>query len=188
MQLWFTSDRHLSHENIIRYQNRPFANAKEMDEALVDYHNALVKPEDHVYNLGDISMMRGGRVQQELFCNQVRKFNGHKRLLLGNHDHFPIEVYLRAGFEKIYATWRGIDNILLSHVPIHPDSMSTALANVHGHTHGSSDEPPIKAADRDGVVRVKPYINISVERTDYKPLTLEDLHQRIRLAKEKALC
>lgn len=186
MDLWFTSDWHLGHENIIKYSGRPFANAREMDEALLTWHNELVKPSDHVYNLGDLTMLRGGRVQQEIFTTKMRQFHGHKRLLLGNHDHFPIEVYLRAGFEKIYATWRGIDNILLSHIPIHSGSIGSAVANVHGHTHTHPNEPPILGVTKDGKVLVKPYVNICVEVTNYRPISLDEVKQRIRLATEVA--
>lgn len=158
-----------------------------MDEQLLANHNALVKPSDHWYNLGDVTMLRGGRVQQQVFIDQIRKFNGHKRLLLGNHDHFSIEVYLRAGFEKIYATWRGIGDgrFIFSHIPIHPSSMGSAIANVHGHTHASPDEPPVLQVTEDGVVHVKPYVNISIERTNYFPITLGEIRDRIQKIVEK---
>lgn len=154
-----------------------------MDEALIEYHNLRVKPEDHWYNLGDVTMNRGGRVQQEDFVNLIRKFNGHKRLLLGNHDHFPIEVYLRAGFEKIFSTTRGIGNgeILFSHFPLHPQSIGSAVANVHGHTHSQPDYPPVVWVDKKTQqVGIKPYINICVERTNYHPITLEDVRKLVR--------
>lgn len=180
MELWFSSDLHLGHDNIIKFSGRPFANARDMDEALLENHNKLVKPEDHWYNLGDVTMLRGGRVQQEIFCSKIRKFNGHKRLLLGNHDHFPVQTYLDAGFEKIYATWRGIDNILLSHFPIHPESMSTARANVHGHIHANESPKPVLQVTKSGEVIVKPYVNICVEKTAYGPITLDEVNSLIR--------
>lgn len=184
--IWFSSDLHLGHENIISFCNRPFTNAREMDEALLDYHNMFVKPSDHWYNLGDVTMRRGGRQDQEWFINLIRKFNGHKRLLLGNHDHFAPEVYLRAGFEKIFATWRGFEGFILSHIPIHPASMGNAGANVHGHIHNNQggDFPPVMHINkRTQEVILKPYINISVEVTDYHPITLEQVHERIKKAK-----
>lgn len=185
MRLWFTSDYHLGHENIIRYSQRPFSNAKEMDEALLQYHNELVKPEDHVYNLGDVTMLRGGAVQQAAFIARMKQFHGHKRLLLGNHDHFPISTYLTAGFEKIYATWRGIENILLSHFPVHPSSIGSAVANVHGHIHQNASPAPVVFkgyVESPSQPKAQPYINICVEHTNYRPIPLEDLQVRIRTA------
>jgi calcineurin-like phosphoesterase family protein len=183
MERWFCSDWHLSHENIIRYSNRPFANAREMDEALVTYHNERVKPEDHYSMLGDVTMLRGGRVQQEQFIRLVKRFNGHGRLYLGNHDHFPVKTYLMAGFEKVYATWRSQENIIFSHYPVHPNSLGSVIANVHGHTHEKPDYPPHTYVNTEGARRVIPYVNICVERTNYHPISLEDLMTRIRDAK-----
>jgi calcineurin-like phosphoesterase family protein len=184
MNLWFISDTHFGHENIIKYQNRPFAHAEDMDEAMIANWNKAVAPSDHIYHLGDVTMLRGGKPQQDKFCAIMARLNGHKRLLMGNHDHFPVEVYLRAGFEKIYGTWRGISNILLSHIPVHPHSLGTSCANVHGHIHANPAYPAVVWEDKHGRPHRTPYINISVEHTDYCPISLEDLTLRIRLAKE----
>ena len=58
---YYTSDLHFSHENIIKFCNRPYANAEEMNQALKDRWNARVKPEDHVYILGDICVSANGK-------------------------------------------------------------------------------------------------------------------------------
>lgn len=185
MTIWFSSDLHLDHANIIRFCNRPFSNVREMNEFLLDIHNKYVKSSDHWYNLGDVTLRRGGRIDREWFINTLKKFNGHKRLILGNHDHLPIKTYCEA-FEKVYGTWRGIDNILLSHIPIHPSSMGAASANVHGHIHNnqpSSFPPVIRIDKKTQKVSYHPYVNISVEVTDYRPLSLEELKDRVN--KEK---
>jgi calcineurin-like phosphoesterase family protein len=174
MEMWFCSDHHLWHENIIGYTGRPFSNAEEMNEALLESHNELVKPQDHVYFLGDMTMLRNGR-DKERFIQEVRKYNGHKRLFLGNHDHFSIKTYLDAGFEKIYATWRTEDNIIFSHIPIHPQSLGSVIANVHGHIHEAPEYEPAFVNDR-----CIPYINVSMENIDYKPINREELLIRIK--------
>jgi calcineurin-like phosphoesterase family protein len=158
-----------------------------MDEKLIEYHNAFVKPSDHVSFLGDVTTVRGGRVQQEWFIKTVKRFNGHKRLYLGNHDHFPIRTYIEAGFEKIYGTWRNERNIIFSHIPIHPASMGSAIANVHGHIHNSQSEasfPPVMRIDKNQKVTYKPYVNICVEVTNYHPITLDEVINRINQAKD----
>ena len=179
MTRWFSSDFHLAHENIIKYQNRPFKNSREMGEALLTYHNELVKPEDHWSCLGDVTIRRGGRQDKEWFIKEIRKYNGHKRLYLGNHDHFPIQVYLDAGFEKIYATWRDEGRILWSHIPVHPNSIGSAIANVHGHTHSHDDYEPVRYENKEGRQIIKPFINISVERTAYRPISIDEVCVRI---------
>lgn len=153
MQLWVTSDTHFGHENIIKYCSRPFTDAHEMDEMLILYWNTLVKPEDHVYHLGDVAMAKP-------FLKQVKRLNGHKRLVMGNHDIFRVQDYLAAGFEKIMAM-RVLDGMLFTHVPVHPESMGRFKANIHGHTHEHSYGAP--------------YLNVCVEVRQYKPVPIEDI-------------
>lgn len=184
---WYVSDHHLAHYNILEYGNRPFKTLAEMHDALVTYHNELVKPQDHVSFLGDVTLKRGGRLDKLWLADEIRRYNGHKRLYLGNHDHFPVSAYLSAGFEKIYATWRCNEGFICSHFPLHPRSLSTATANVHGHIHQATAYEPVvfngKELDRDkSEPRVVPYINVSVEAIGYKPINKDEILERIRQA------
>jgi len=153
-----------------------------MNQKLVAWHNMVVKPEDHVYFLGDVTIRRGGRQEKEEFKQLVRSMHGHKTLFLGNHDHWPTQVYLEAGFEKVRATWRDQDGILYSHIPVHPSSMGTAVANVHGHIHNNQSGafPPVLSKDLHGKLVWKPYVNVSVEVINYRPISLEDLKDKIK--------
>lgn len=185
---WFCSDHHLGHWNILQYAKRPFTSLPEMHDALVTLHNEVVKPQDHVSFLGDVTLKRGGRLDREWLTAEIRRYNGHKRLYLGNHDHFPIKAYLEAGFEKIYATWRSEEGFICSHFPLHPRSLSTATANVHGHIHQAPEFEPVRfeewKRDNGNVVpaRVVPYVNVSLEAINYKPIHLDEIMQRIRRA------
>ena len=51
--IYYIGDMHLGHENVIKYDNRPFATIEEMDATLIDNWNRVVTEEDHVYILGD---------------------------------------------------------------------------------------------------------------------------------------
>ena len=77
-EVFFTSDTHFGHANIIKYCNRPFASAAEMDEALIDNWNDRVRPEDTVYHLGDFSLAPPGPY--------LHRLNGHVMFVFGNHD------------------------------------------------------------------------------------------------------
>ena len=178
MRHFIISDTHFSHENIIRYCNRPFAHADEMDECLIQYWNEVVRPEDHVRHLGDVSMKRGGRLEQLAFIRLIKRLNGHKRLILGNHDHFPTEVYLEAGFEKIQGTgqWLG-DGIIYSHYPIHPSNFGRAMGNVHGHVHQNPSPLPFRDNEFENK---KVYYNASVEAINYRPRDVEEIRETIR--------
>ena len=53
MNIWFTSDLHLGHGNIIKYCNRPFKDIEHMNRALIDNWNSRVKLNDVVFHVGD---------------------------------------------------------------------------------------------------------------------------------------
>lgn len=177
MEMWFSSDWHLFHDNMFKLFRiedpetgeqipaRPFSTIAEMHNCMVDAHNVRVKPTDHYYNLGDVTMLRGGKVVQKIMQDEVRRFNGHKRLLLGNHDHLPVEAY-RVVFDKVKAQHK-IDNLIFSHYPLHPSCIAPGNVNVHGHIHTNPTPPG-------------PYINISVEAINYAPVSLEQLKQKAK--------
>lgn len=183
MQLWFTSDTHFDHANMIHTFKlpdgnpaRPFTDVKEMNECMVERWNEVVKPSDHIYHLGDLTMHRKIETIQHRILNRL---NGHKRLLLGNHDGDKVKNYLR-WFEKIFAS-RVIDNLLFTHIPVHPVSLGRFKANVHGHTHHTI-YPPVRVPTYKGygvVDREVPYINVCVEQTNYRPISLEEIKRQI---------
>jgi calcineurin-like phosphoesterase family protein len=157
-----------------------------MNEALITNWNSVVKPQDHVYDLGDVTMRRGGGIQQREFISIIRRLNGHKRLFLGNHDHFDVRVYLEAGYEKIFATWRDDKNIIYSHFPLHPSTLGSVRANVHGHIHEQNSPAPATWINKkNGQLHIAPYINVSCEKTNYTPISVEEIEVRIDLALEK---
>jgi calcineurin-like phosphoesterase family protein len=168
-KIWVISDTHFGHENIIKYCNRPFASAKEMDEALIDnWNSTITDPAAHVYHLGDVAMRKAG-------LHNVQKLNGHKRLIPGNHDPFDVEDYLACGFEKVMGMrvtdekGFGMAGIIMTHIPIHRASLGRFKANVHGHIHNNQ-----------GLDFGWPYINVSVEVIGYKPIELDEIIERIR--------
>jgi len=77
----FVSDTHWGHKNIIKYSNRPFSSVKEMDEHMIARWNESVKPEDHVWHLGDFSFQT-----YPDFKNTLRRLNGTINFVYGNHD------------------------------------------------------------------------------------------------------
>ena len=80
-QVFFISDTHFGHGNVIKYSKRPFSCADEMDEAMIAAWNAVVKPGDRIYHLGDFSFHRPEKGQKIL-----SRLSGQKFLLAGNHD------------------------------------------------------------------------------------------------------
>jgi len=122
--IYFTSDHHFYHANIIRYCKRPFANVEEMNTEMLRRWNSIVQPDDTVFYLGDFSLAKR---PVEYF---VPLLNGEKYLIMGNHDAchpchkkkaaLGREVFLKAGFKSLELE-RVIEiagqPVLLSHMP-----------------------------------------------------------------------
>jgi len=106
MALWFTSDLHLGHANIIRYSDRPFTDVEAMNRALIDGWNDTVDRDDDVWVLGDFAL---GRIDATLPL--AGRLHGRKHLLCGNHDRCWsghgdraaawVPRYRQAGFQEV---------------------------------------------------------------------------------------
>ena len=53
--VYFTSDTHFQHGNIIKFCNRPYSNVEEMNNAIIENWNSVVGPNDIVFHLGDFA-------------------------------------------------------------------------------------------------------------------------------------
>jgi len=114
MSIWFTSDLHVGHANIIKYCDRPFADVDEMNIALVERWNNLVSPRDIVYILGDLAM---GKLDDSLAV--VEMLRGSKVLVIGNHDRpFGASPGRRERMERKYIEAGGLAGILHGTVPL----------------------------------------------------------------------
>lgn len=139
--IWFTSDLHLSHQAEFLWRPRGFANQKEMNEALVENWNSVVKPEDEVYNLGDMAL-----TDPEDALKYLKQLNGKHWWIYGNHDtKRKINLFIDEVdnlFEIGYA-WilkEGKHSFYLSHYPtltanFDDKHFSQHVIALHGHTH-----------------------------------------------------
>ena len=156
--IYFIADTHFSEENIMRYENRPFADVTEMDQKLLSRWNSIVKKDDEVYVLGDF----GAEGKEKFILNRL---NGKKFLIKGNHDVRSNQYYRDAGFEEIYDHPVIIKDFwILSHEPLYVNR-NMPYANLFGHVH---DSPIIKTYS-------KQHYCVSVERINYKPISFEEI-------------
>lgn len=130
--VWFTSDTHFGHANIIKYCSRPFASVEEMDEAMIQNWNALAKQGDLVYHLGDFCM---GDHNVEKY---IRCLSGQIHLIWGNHDKESTRNF--AGFASS-VPYREIHlggiHITLCHYALKVWNKShLGSISLYGHNHG----------------------------------------------------
>lgn len=163
---YFTiSDTHFGHDNVIKYSNRPFKDVEEMNERLVELWNKTVSNDDYVIFLGDFALG-----QKENIYKYGSRLNGHKIIVLGNHDRRK-DFYLEAGFEQVVkrfdmsAEQTGLDyNIIFTHHPYL--GIQSNERNIHGHIH---DKKLDDSFDTDK------YFNASVENINYRPVKIKDI-------------
>lgn len=152
--IYFTSDLHFNHTNIIKYCDRPFKNVSHMNEVLIQNWNKTVSSQDTVYVLGDFAY------GTELEWNRLlQRLNGMKVLIMGNHDYhgsIPINKFhnIHEGFINVM-----IDKqlITLSHYPMLSWFQSHRGAwNLFGHWHNGLIR---KIEGLEGSEDVKEYVN-----------------------------
>lgn len=137
MTVWFTSDTHFGHRNIIGYTNRPFFSVDQMDEALIRNWNEVVRSTDTVYHLGDFAFTKPREAS-----NIARRLLGHKHLIFGNHDKALREdVDFLSHFESARDYGElSVDGqkIVLCHTAFLVwNGSHRGSWNLHGHSHGS---------------------------------------------------
>lgn len=128
---WVISDSHFYHENIIKYCNRPYANALEMNEDMIAKWNIAVGKNDVVWHLGDFCFGSKDHITEI-----VPRLNGRINLVLGNHDHHKMSFYYESGFHRVYDHPVVISNFfILSHEPLQWVKDNDVYVNVYGHVH-----------------------------------------------------
>lgn len=140
MTVWFSSDWHLCHENVIKYSRRPFGSVEEMNGALVSNWNERVKPGDCGYILGDFTLSK----DPEVAAGFSRRMNGQKFLITGNHDRWAEKVKEPAKFGFVWIRPYhelkvGDQKIILCHYPFLTwNGSHRGSWNIFGHSHGTS--------------------------------------------------
>lgn len=165
---WFTSDTHLFHANVLKFMHgdkrlrHEFNSLDEMHEAIVERWNKNIRPQDYVYHLGDVTFQ-----YHAPFNELMSRLNGHKRLIIGNHDKLK-QGGLLQWFDKVML-WHGFKehNFTATHIPLRLDSIRDGAFNIHGHTHARCLDDPH-------------YINVSVEVRDYTPVHIDTIVEEIK--------
>lgn len=166
--IYYISDTHFSHENIIKICNRPYSSVEEMNNDLIYKWNNKVKPDDIVYFLGDFAHKSS---LDEAF-NIMKQLNGKKYYIRGNHDkdNFLIRCKSAKLIESIDDYKVINDNnrmVVLFHYPIEDwDGQYHGSYHLFGHIHNNTHN----------FYRAFPKrFNVSVEVVGYEPRTLDEL-------------
>ena len=169
---WVYSDPHFYHKNICRFKSsegiplRPWDDAEQMTEDMIQWYNEMVNDQDRVYILGDVAF------SAEHMRQSVGRLKGRKVLVPGNHEPPKMRKYFDL-FDDVrgYVVKKGF---IMSHIPIHPASLSRWKLNIHGHTHSNYVELGSEY-DKGAKLPDNRYFCACVEQTDFRPILLDDI-------------
>jgi calcineurin-like phosphoesterase family protein len=156
--IFFTSDLHFDHTNIIKICNRPFKDVDDMNNSIISNWNKTVGKDDTVYILGDITM---GKSKNKIdgFLN---KLNGTKIIIKGNHDKENVADY--SYLEKSFVVNNINYNFIMFHYPIECwNGRFKNSIHLHGHTHDKEKST------------VKNRYNVCVEANNYTPVSIDSI-------------
>lgn len=149
---WFLADTHFGHKKILDFEKayRPYKDIDEMNWQIVQNINALVKPSDVLYMLGDVAFSSQHDILDHIDADRII-------IILGNHD-YPEGV--RRMIDKPGIKIAGsisYKGCILTHIPVHPCQLERYRANIHGHLH-------------EHVIPDVRYYNVSLEQHDMRPV------------------
>jgi calcineurin-like phosphoesterase family protein len=179
--IFFTADYHIYHENILKLgKGRPFANVEEMHAAIADRHNAVVRPGDRVFNLGDFAL----KCTWEQAYAFRQRLVGEQHFTFGNHDHVAWEMIQHV--PNVFRWYKGdpdspgayvlklkgydVPKISIGHFKMCTFTSSHAGSwNLYGHSHGQLPEEPRWLS-----------FDIGVDVWDFTPVSIEQVAQKIK--------
>jgi len=164
-KLFFTSDLHFGHKNIINFSNRPYTNIETMDDALIRNWNAVVPHDGIVFILGDFSFYNGTYTKYLL-----GELNGRIILIQGNHDkqvsmfkevHQLLDIKV---VDNINGNFGGCTHLTLCHFQLFTwNRKHHGAKHLYGHSHGTSPHKDFASLD------------VGVDCWDYTPVSYKQL-------------
>lgn len=177
-KVFFTSDTHFGHSNIIKYCQRPFNSAEHMDEVLISNWNEVVSPKDIVFHLGDFCFG-----SDKEWIKILQRLNGTKYLILGNHDIKKIvnSNQIKDYFADINMQMRVVvdkQKMLLNHYPfLCFEGGYQNVWQLFGHVHSSKHSTGL---DKERLVHLFPtQYDVGVDNNNYRPVSFAQVSQII---------
>ena len=170
---FYTSDLHLGHKNVLKFDNRPFKDLNEMHEAIIENWNSVITENDDVYILGDFAW------HKEIGLETIKQLKGGKHLILGNHDRIDSEIKKEFLSIKSYDIVKDGDfKVVLSHFPLaHWVGERYGGVHLYGHVHTGEDFELLKEykAKILKLGRLYRSYNVGCMLHNYTPKTLEQI-------------
>lgn len=182
-RVFFTSDTHFYHSNIINFCGRPFKSVEVMNETLIANWNSVVGPDDIVFHPGDFCL--GGSAE---WTNILNRLNGKIYLIVGNHDlknlrqgyysrfeHIAMQMHIEVGEQKIY----------LNHCPfLCYGGAYRDTWQLFGHVHTSKQNTGIDAPRLHMLFPTQ--YDVGVDNNNFTPVSFEQVRRIIEKQVEQS--
>lgn len=181
-RVFFTSDTHFYHGNIIRFCNRPFTDVEMMNETIISNWNGTVGQDDVVFHLGDFCL--GGSAE---WTKMLDRLNGKIYLIMGNHDLKNMRQGYVSRFESVAMQMCievGKQKIYLNHCPfLCFEGSYKDVWQLFGHVHTSKFNTGIDAPRLKMLLPTQ--YDVGVDNNNFTPVSFEQVKRIINKQKEK---
>lgn len=190
-EVWFSSDLHIGHFNVLKYSNRPFSSVDEMNSKLIENINEKVGVDDYLFLLGDVAFINHHKAIEYLKQIKCKK----RYLILGNHDKEMRKQEVKKQFLEVcdYKEIKVLDPsiphgqqlIVMCHYPMlvwnsshkgtDPDSNGgpgTGSWMLHGHSHGQMKYPK--------ELENKRIMDVGVDPCNYYPISYTEIKEKFK--------
>lgn len=164
--IWIVSDTCFHDNNVLVSNNRPFDTKEQMDEAIIENWNSVVKPEDTVYHLGDV-IFGGSRIRESI----LPRLNGYKILRMGDQDQGVTKHKWQEYFDEVYNDDILYDGkICFSHEPLDEVTLKKLVNNgiIIGNVHAYTVCEDLSSTEQ---------YNVSLDMRKYTPVNLEEIYK-----------
>jgi len=179
-KLFFTSDTHFGHTNIIKFCDRPFENSIEMNQTLVKNWNEKIPKDAIVFHLGDFALGLNSRDTQHI----INSLNGKKYLIIGNHEKCALaKEYTISLWEDIFDIAEifvkddeityGEQHLVMCHYPMNSwNGSHRGSWQLFGHVHGGLSNK--------GIMNHNPaQMDVGVDTNNFYPYSYQDIKEQI---------
>lgn len=185
--VFFTSDHHFGHRNVIEFCKRPFGDVDEMTEAMIDRHNEVVRPGDLVYILGD---MFWRSVRKESANAILWRMNGQKYYIWGNHEETMRDIQNDPQMREHFVWYRDIANIhpadtphiILCHYAMRTwEGSHKGAWQLYGHSHNGLSKSVAGVTLEESPLSM----DVGVDTHNFYPWHLDEVAQEIKTKNEQ---
>jgi calcineurin-like phosphoesterase family protein len=180
-RIWFTSDQHFGHRNVLRFCHRPWEDVKDMGQSIINNWNEVVSDNDICFILGDMCWWESRhdvkRVMDKLKGSVIYVVPGN-HCTRRSYELCDERIKLLDDVSAIYLRYEGSDKILkeiyVSHIPLMTwPHRERGSINLFGHIHSG---PKTECqCDQDLPLWKGQQYDVGVDNNEYYPISYDDI-------------